>query len=354
MSETNYIGANRISANQRNRRHTSRIMVSLGAFLAISTVSATETITTSTTTAIDYSDMIQVSAGKFIMGDNKSETSNQAGEFGNVKPWYLDEHPQHVVTLPAYYIQKHEITNEQYQAYVAAEGAELPDNWASSGYVLSMKKDKLSQLDIERLQKLAANVFKIDKDTRRMSKQELLHDIMEKLTFMDKLPVSYVSWNQATAYCKWAGLRLPTEQEWEKASRGADGQEFPWGNEWRLHMSNTGSEQWETGVAPVESYPTDKSPYGIYDLAGNVSEWVQDWYKAYPGSDYKSEAFGEKFKVARGAGWSGGTGHYALQLFQRGAYRSNLPPDQKFDDVGFRCAADDTPAMHAAVSHSHH
>ena len=84
------------------------------------------------------------------------------------------------------------------------------------------------------------------------------------------------------------------------------------------------------------------------------SEWVEDWYKAYPGSDYQSDAFGEKFKVARGAGWSGGTGHYALQLFQRGAYRSNLPPEQKFDDVGFRCAADDTPSMHAAMAQSHH
>jgi formylglycine-generating enzyme required for sulfatase activity len=354
MAKPEYVGIDQRWIRKPAHRFASLVTALLSVLAAMPAVAATQTNTTKPA-SINYSDMILIPAGQFIMGDNKKEGSNQAGEFGNVKPWYLDEHPQHTVTLPAYYLEEHEITNEQFRAYVVSvPGAELPDNWASSGYVLSMKKDKLNQLDIERLQKLASNVFKIDKDTRKMSKQELLHDIMEKLNAMDKLPVTYVSWGQAGAYCKWAGLRLPSEQEWEKAARGAQGQEFPWGNTWQHHLSNTGAEQWEMGVAPVESYKTDKSPYGIYDLAGNVSEWVEDWYKPYPGSDYQSDAFGEKFKVARGAGWSGGTGHYALQLFQRGAYRSNLPPDQKFDDVGFRCAADDTPGMRQAIAQSQH
>jgi formylglycine-generating enzyme required for sulfatase activity len=353
MSQNISYDANRTA---RHKHGYQLLWLSLLALAAVFPASAMATTQTKNTNlpALDYGDMVLIPAGKFIMGDNKTETTNQAGEFGNVKPWYLDEHPRHTVNLPAFYMEEHEITNAQYRAFVTAQGANLPDNWAKSGYVLSMKKDKLKQVDIGRLQKLAANVFRIDKDTRRMSKQELLHDIVDKLRYMDRLPVTYVSWDQAEAYCQWAGMRLPSEQEWEKAARGADGQEFPWGNEWRHHMSNTGSEQWEMGVAPVKSYPTDKSPYGIYDLAGNVSEWVEDWYKPYPGSDYKSNLFGEKFKVARGAGWSGGAGHYALRLFQRGAYRSNLPPQKRFDDVGFRCAADNTPTMHAAVARSHH
>lgn len=298
-------------------------------------------------------DLVLIPAGEFIMGDNKMEKSNKAGEFGNVKPWYLDEHPKHKVKLPAYYIEEHEVTNKQYLAFVSASEVSPPDHWLTTGYVLRLKIDAMDGLPIEKLQQLAANVFMIDKDTRRMSKEELIKDIKDKLMSMDNLPVTYVTWQQASDYCSWIGLRLPSEEEWEKAARGSEGQEFPWGNEYKKHMSNTGSEQWETGVAPIESYPTDKSPYGIFDLAGNVSEWTADWYKAYPGSDYNSDAFGEKFKVARGAGWSGGEGHYALQLFQRGAYRSNLQPEQKYDDVGFRCAADDSPTIHARLSHDH-
>ena len=299
-------------------------------------------------------DLVLVPEGKFVMGDNKVEKSNFAGEFGNTKPWYMDEHPEHTVELPAYYIEEHEVTNKQYMDYVVSANVDPPGYWLKQGYIFKAKMDQLISIRLETLQKLGANVFRIDKDTRKMSKEELLKDISDKIAYMDNLPVTYVTWKEASDYCRWAGLRLPSEEEWEKASRGPSGQEFPWGNEFKKHMSNTGAEQWDMGVAPIESYQTDKSPYGIYDLAGNVSEWVADWYQAYPGSDYQSDMFGKKFKVARGAGWSGGTGHYALQLFQRGAYRANLPPDQKFDDVGFRCAADDTPKIHTLVSQSHH
>lgn len=187
-----------------------------------------------------------------------------------------------------------------------------------------------------------------------MSKADLIKDIIAKLQYMDNLPVTYVNWQQASDFCHWEGLRLPSEEQWEKAARGPDGLKFPWGNDFKRHLSNTGSEDWDMGVAPVMSYETDKSPYGIYDLAGNVSEWVADWYQRYPGSDFQSQAFGKQYKVARGAGWSGGEGHYALQLFQRGAYRSNLAPEGRFDDVGFRCAADDTPEIHALLTVQSH
>ena len=79
--------------------------------------------------------------------------------------------------------------------------------------------------------------------------------------------------------------------------------------------------------------------YGLYDMAGNVMEWVQDWYQAYPGSAYASEAYGKTYKVVRGGGW-GGLGHYALAQFYRAAYRLYMRPDALFTDIGFRCAKD--------------
>jgi len=301
------------------------------------------TMATSRATSIhapDLSDMQLIPTGKFIMGSNKVDKNNISGEYGNVKPWYLDEHPQHKVMMPAYYLEEHEVTNRQYLDYLTASGSAKPGYWVKNGYILRLREDGLQTIDIDRLRKLAANIFLIDKNTLAMSKDEILKDIKTKLTYMDNLPVINVTWNQANQYCHWAGLRLPTESEWEKAARGTKGLEYPWGNDWRSNISNTGSEQWDMDVAPIESYPEDKSPFGIYDMAGNVSEWVDDWYEQYRGSDYDSKNFGHKYKIVRGAGWGGGEGHYALKLFQRGAYRWYLPPQGTYNDVGFRCAAD--------------
>ncbi len=298
--------------------------------------------------AAPAANMALVPAGEFVMGSDKAEHEGVAGEFGNTKPWYLDEHPEHRVRLPAYYIDPYEVTNADYRAFFAAVNVPPPDHWLDRGYILSLKHDKLTSLDVEKLRQLAVKTFKLDLDTRAMTKDELLAAIGKKFELQGREPVIYVSWNDADAYCRWAGKRLPTEAEWEKAARGAGGQEFPWGQEWKDGMSNAGEEEWEDGVAPVGSYSTDKSPYGVFDMAGNVSEWIADWYQAYPGSDYTSDNFGEKFRVVRGAG-RGGEGHYALHLFQRGAYRFNLPPDSRFNDLGFRCAADASPPKAASL-----
>jgi formylglycine-generating enzyme required for sulfatase activity len=90
---------------------------------------------------------------------------------------------------------------------------------------------------------------------------------------------------------------------------------------------------------PVGSFEAGKSFYGVYDMAGNVMEWVADWYQPYPGNRYRSDDFGEKYKVVRGGGW-GGLGHYVISHFYRAAYRFYLTPDARYEDLGFRCAKD--------------
>lgn len=236
--------------------------------------------------------MVLIPAGEFIMGSDRVDTEGKGAEFGTVKPWYMDEHPQHKVYLTAYYIDQHEVTNAQYKDFVEATGAAPPQGWRE-GRIPNGRED---------------------------------------------LPVTYVNWYEADRFCRWRGKRLPTEAEWEKAARGTDGREYPWGNEFDPTKANTG----DTGIgdlSPVGRFEAGKSPYGVYDMAGNAWEWTADWYKPYPGSDYKNEAFGEKNKVLRGSSW-GGTGHYAIPYFYRASYRLYTTPEERFHDAGFRCARD--------------
>ena len=153
----------------------------------------------------------------------------------------------------------------------------------------------------------------------------------------DEAPVRIVTWTKAQEYCQAMGKRLPTEAEWEKAARGTDGREYPWGNEWHPDYANVGQN--EQDLMPVGSYEQGKSPYGVYDMAGNVMEWTADWFEAYPGAEYKSPNYGHKRRVVRGGSW-GGVGHYVIPHFFRTAYRFDFPPDGAYNDVGFRCAMD--------------
>jgi formylglycine-generating enzyme required for sulfatase activity len=215
-----------------------------------------------------------------------------AGEFTMGSTMSPDEMPVHRVDLNAFYMDKYHVTVGQYAKYLEATGMEAPPEW----------------------------------------------DIMNQ-TQHQKRPVVNVSWFDAASYCKWAGKRLPTEAEWEKAARGTDGRLYPWGNEapTRLH-ANFGKKQWANHMAlvPVGMFEMGKSPYGIYDMAGNAWEWVNDWYdhdyyKKSPTKNPQGPAKG-KSKVVRGGNW------LYVQEFLRSSFRFNAEPSGRQFGYGFRCA----------------
>ncbi|TPW13708.1 MAG: hypothetical protein FD130_1523 [Halothiobacillaceae bacterium] len=281
-------------------------------------------------------DMVLIPAGPFLRGSPPLDDGGKAKEFGAIKPWYLDEAPQQTLLLPAYWIDKYEVTNAQFREFVVQTNYWVPETWQQNGYLLT--RAVLAQADLPQLRQLAVATFRLDANVKVMDQEALLTAIERHQEQQRRLPVSGVSWANAHAYCQWAGKRLPSEVEWEKAARGRDGWEYPWGSEWDSQHLNVGEgDQWAEGVAPVGSYESGKSPYGVYDMAGNVMEWVADWYEPYPGSHYKSDAFGRQYKVVRGGGW-GGLGHYVMGHFYRAAYRSYLKPAAAFPDLGFRCA----------------
>ena len=280
---------------------------------------------------------VLITAGEFIMGSDKVDSSGKQEEYGLVKPLFLDEHPPHRVSLPAYFIDRFEITNAQYKEFVTSSRHPEPFHWSQNGF--NLVPARLQASDLETLRWIATEYFKFDIDTRSASKAQLLRMMQQDQNLKGRLPVTNVSWYDAEAYCRWAGKRLPSEAEWEKAARGEEGREYPWGDDWNTGKTNVGDDaDWEEGIAPVGSYENNQSPYGVYDMAGNVWEWTADWYQAYPNSDYTSDDFGEKHKVIRGGG--GGVGHYSLSFFFRSAMRGNALPNTNSADVGFRCAWD--------------
>lgn len=255
-------------------------------------------------TTIELDGMARIPAGKFIMGSNKVDTEMLQQRFGLDDIPYLDEHPERKVHLGEYYIDIYEVTNKQYKAFLDDIKEILPEVSYAHTKPVSWEE----------------GAYPEDKGS---------------------LPVNGISWGNAKAYCAWKGKRLPTEAEWEKAARGTDGREFPWGNE--FDDKKTNSMGLHGGTVPVGQFKGDVSPYGVHDMAGNICEWVDDWYKSYPGNDFQSDKFGENLKVVRGWYW-GGIGHYIMDMFYRSASRAYMRPEEALEEVGFRCAYSTTPS----------
>jgi len=235
---------------------------------------------------------ILIPAGSFIRGSNKVDEEGLQERYGFVTPLFVNEHPEHTLTLPAFILDKYEVTNARYMMFVAATNHRLPDHWVKNGNEIPKGKEAF--------------------------------------------PIIFVSWQDAVDYCEWNGKRLPTEFEWEKGARGTDGRVFPWGNEFDKNKGNT--PQYGLGKPmKVGSFENGKSPYGLYDMAGNIFEWTSSWYKAYPGNTHKDPNEGEMYRVVKGGSWYDCT-YYRCGISAPAYNRIFFHPRTKNFNFGFRCA----------------
>ena len=236
----------------------------------------------------DGAEMVHVPAGWFVQGSPDDEPGADP-----------DEHPQRRVYLDAFWIDRHEVTNRRYAAFARSTGHRAPLYWEGG-------------------------------------------EIPEG---HEEYPVVGVSWADARAYAAWAGKRLPTEAQWEKAARGEHGALYPWGNEWEEARANNTAR-----MASVGSHPGDESPYGCLDMAGNAWEWCRDWYNLYVRYDqypdhnptgteewHRYWYRGTHFRAVRG-------GYYTDGSPARAADRTgDVPPETRYWAIGFRCAAGEVP-----------
>jgi formylglycine-generating enzyme required for sulfatase activity len=270
------------------------------------TDTATPTLGIGSNRTIEIDQMVQVyvPAGDFLMGaaatDKEAKTTIAGGRA-------YPEIPQHTVYLDGYWIDKYEVTNRQYALCVAAGACQLP--WVTSSYT---------------------------------------YDKYYGNPEFDNYPVIWVNWFKARDYCTWAGRRLPSEAEWEKAARGTDGRMYPWGNEpldgtranfcdvncTRTHAYGPINDGYPD-TAPVGSYPAGASPYGAMDMSGNVWEWVNSLIAPYPydANDGREDPNAPGERAWRGGPWSNG------YWWMRSSVRYRSVNWYQWYVLGFRCAS---------------
>jgi formylglycine-generating enzyme required for sulfatase activity len=249
--------------------------------------------------------MVLVSAGPFIMGTDGTDEDSAAADYGLPYNLYGDANPSFTADLPAFFIDKYELTNAEY----------------------------LQFLDITELPQATPGTWTGNRPAEGTSDQ----------------PVTGINWYQAMFACNHFGKRLPSEAEWEKAARGADGNIYPWGNEFDETKANVAKGD-KGKLMPVGSFPQGASVYGVEDMIGNAWEWTKSWYRPYPNSTYEDDKFGQKQKVIRGNSY-GDHGHYpdeearrvVVAEMSRANYRFSFSPRARTKDSGVRCAMDVIP-----------
>lgn len=220
------------------------------------------------------------------------------------------EQPVHTVYLDAYWIDQTEVTNAMYERCVEVGICDLP--------------------------------YSFDSVTRK-------NYFWSKNSSFADYPVIYITWNDAQAYCKWRGVRLPTEAEWEKAASWDDDRKeqriYPWGDEISCLFANyrNDEEACVGDTSEVGSYPLGASFYGLLDMAGNVDEWVADWYDDnFYNTSPKFNPTGPSSSSSYSRGLKGGS-WYDFDFFVRSSYRRGTSPSISIYGIGFRCARDATP-----------
>jgi formylglycine-generating enzyme required for sulfatase activity len=259
------------------------------------TPTLTVTPTATPRPATGPSGMVWIPAGEFLMGSNPDHVQQAAEWCKCGAHQFEDELYMRRVQVQGFYIDKYEVTNRQFQTFAEA-----------TRYRTDAEK-----------------------------KNEARTWRTEYTAGKDNHPVVWMSWNDAQAYCQWAGKRLPTEAEWEKAARGDDARLWPWGNNWDNRRLNAGEGGRKT-TTPVGDFANGASPYGVMDMAGNVWERVNDWhgaayYQSGVDSDPKGPAGGED-RVLRGGGFNNGLHDVRVANRHKGGQSGYAP------DHGFRCA----------------
>ncbi len=255
-------------------------------------VKKTQATVTATAQVVEADEMMMVFVpeGKFMMG---------SVEYGPGA--YYNEKPQHSVYLDAFWIDRTEVTNAMFAQFLNEK--------------VNQSEESAAWMDVN------------DKDVRLVQSGSE----WQPVSGYGKHPVVEVTWYGAQAYCRWAGKRLPSEAEWEKAARGTDGRTYPWGG--GLNCTKANYYGCSSYIEQVGSFPDGASPYGALDMAGNVWEWVADWYQTYAGAERPIwPASKRKYRVLRGGSWND------TALSVRSANRIYLVPNEASGYIGFRCA----------------